>query len=359
MLFIASLGSGGAERVMTEVANGLIDQGIEVHLVTLDSEVPDFYRTDARVIRHNPGAQTLGTSLMCRLSRNVALISWMRRILRQYRPDAVLSFIDRTNILVTVAGLGLGLKIVVSERVDPAADHVLPFGWRLVRPWIYRLSQRVVVQTTDVATWVKQHWKLDATVIPNVLRQMPPPRREREKLIVSIGRLVRQKGFDLSIEAYGRLHSKHPDWRYVILGDGPLRQELETLRNRLQLENVLSFEGLVTDVEAWLERATICVQPSRFEGFPNVVMEAMAMGVATVSSDCRSGPRDLIQNQSEGMLVPVEDIDALEASLDRLMSDTTLCRQLGDAAMSIRNRFARNRILELWITALDLKVGPA
>jgi GalNAc-alpha-(1->4)-GalNAc-alpha-(1->3)-diNAcBac-PP-undecaprenol alpha-1,4-N-acetyl-D-galactosaminyltransferase len=354
MLFIASLGSGGAERVMAEIANGLVEQGMEVHLVTLDSETPDFYRTDARVIRHNPGPQMPGTSLLRRLARNAALMRWMRRMLRQYRPDAVLSFIDRTNILVSVAGFGLGLKIVVSERVDPAADNPLPFGWHLIRPWIYRLAQRVIVQTKDVAIWTKQHWKLDATVIPNVLRQLPTPQKKREKLIVSIGRLVPQKGFDLSIEAYARLFRKHPDWRYVILGDGPLRQELETLRSRFQLDHVLSFEGVVTDVEAWLERASICIQPSRFEGFPNAVMEAMAMGVATVSSDCRSGPRDLIQHQANGVLIPVEDIDALEASLDRLMSDMSLCQQLGASAMTVRDRYSRPRILELWVTALDL-----
>jgi len=359
MLFIASLGSGGAERVMAEVANGLVEQGIEVHLVTLDSEVPDFYRTDARVVRHNPGAQMSGTSLIRRVARNVALIRWVRRMLRQHHPDAVLSFIDRTNILVTVAGLGLGFKIVVSERVDPAADYTLPFAWRLVRPWIYRFSQRVVVQTKDVAAWVKQHWKLDAAVIPNVLRQMPTPQKQREKLIVSIGRLVPQKGFDLSIEAYARLFRKHPDWHYVIIGDGPLRQELENLRGRHSLENAITFAGRVRDVETWLERASICVQPSRFEGFPNVVMEAMAMGVAIVSSDCRSGPSELIQNQSDGMLVPVEDIDALAVALDRLMSDMTLCRQLGDSAMSIRDRLARDHVLELWITELDLQMGSA
>lgn len=352
MLFIASLGSGGAERVMAEIANNLVEEGIEVHLVTLDSETPDFFPIDTRVVRHNPGAQIHGNSLLRRLARITALISWMRRILRQHHPDAVLSFIDRTNMLVTIAGLGLGLRTVVSERTDPDANNTLPFGWRLVRPWIYRLDQCVVVQTNNVAIWVKQHWKLDAAVIPNVLRPMPIPQKQREKLIVSIGRLGSEKGFDLSIEAFARLHRKYPDWRYVILGDGPLRQELERLRNRLKLENALSFAGVVTDVEAWLERASICVQPSRLEGFPNAVMEAMAMGVATVSSDCRSGPRDIIQHQLNGMLFPTEDIDALETSLDLLMSDITLCQQLGDAAMSVRDRFARKRILALWTTAL-------
>ncbi len=353
LLFIASLSGGGAERVMSQIANGLAESGIEVHLSTWSgAQSPDFYPLDPRVTRHELGSLSPSSGRLLRLTRGLSVVMSMRHQIKALRPDAVLSFIDRTNIMAAIAAVGLNTRLVVSERVDPQANDTLPMGWRLVRPWAYRLCNLLVVQTTRVADWVANEWRIQASVVPNVLRAMPLPSQERMPLIVSVGRLVSQKGFDLSIEAFARLAPRYPSWRYVILGDGPLRPSLEALGQRFGLSEQLEFKGVVSDVDFWLERASICMQPSRFEGFPNAVMEAMAMGTATISSDCPSGPRDLITDAVDGLLVPVDSVDALESALERLLGDEALRRTIGHSAMSVRERFDRARVLRLWIDAL-------
>jgi GalNAc-alpha-(1->4)-GalNAc-alpha-(1->3)-diNAcBac-PP-undecaprenol alpha-1,4-N-acetyl-D-galactosaminyltransferase len=353
LLFIASLSGGGAERVMSQIASELAEAGYEVHLATWSgAQRNDFYTLDQRVTRHELGSHSTPRSAIGRALKGIGVLFAMRRVLRDVSPDSVLSFIDRTNIMVAVAALGTGVRVVVSERVDPASNDTLPIGWRIVRPWAYRWCDLLVVQTRSVAAWVARAWGIKARVIPNVLRAMPAPDAEREQVIVSIGRLVPQKGFEMSIEAFSRLAKRYPGWRYIVLGDGPLRQELESLGTRLDLGPRLEFKGVVADVDNWLAKASICVQPSRFEGFPNAVMEAMAMGVATISTDCDSGPRDLITDGVDGMLVPVGEVDALTAALDSLMADDALRQTIARSALSIRERLDRRRVMDQWIEAL-------
>jgi glycosyltransferase involved in cell wall biosynthesis len=171
---------------------------------------------------------------------------------------------------------------------------------------------------------------------------------ERETIILAVGRLVRLKGFDLLLKAFAQLHSAHPTWRLIILGEGPERQALEALRKELGLVNHFELPGQVRNPEAWMARAGLVVQPSRYEGFPNAVLEAMAMGAPVISSDCRCGPSEMIKDGVNGRLVPVDDIAALARVMGDLLSRKDERERLGHAAVAVRCDFSMDRIMPRW-----------
>jgi glycosyltransferase involved in cell wall biosynthesis len=176
--------------------------------------------------------------------------------------------------------------------------------------------------------------------------------------VLAVGRLNPQKGFDLLLRAFARIRSARTEWRLIILGEGGERRNLETLRDELGLSECVDMPGRVKDPELWMARAGLVVQPSRYEGFPNVVLEAMAMGAPVISSDCESGPSDIIRDRVNGRLVPVEDVAALASVMDELIRDKPERERLGRAAMSIRDDYAMETIMPRWEAALRDCVVP-
>lgn len=171
--------------------------------------------------------------------------------------------------------------------------------------------------------------------------------------IIAIGRLVHLKGLDLLLAAFAEAAEHFPEWQLDIFGQGPLREELEIKRNQLGLEKRVHFRGITTDVYAELERSNIFVLPSRIEGFPNVLLEAMAAGVAVIAADCKFGPGEIIDNENNGLLIPPENIPALTQALKRLMSDAELREKLGSAARSVQERYAEEKIVKRWINLIE------
>jgi len=183
--------------------------------------------------------------------------------------------------------------------------------------------------------------------------------RKIEKLIklaptiLSIGRLVPQKGFDQLLAAFSGLVGRFPEWRLVILGEGPMRSNLEEMCDNLGLKGQVTFSGTITITEHLLRCAKIFVLPSRYEGFPNALLEAMAAGMAVVSFDCPTGPREMIEPGTNGVLVPLGKISLLESSLAELMSDPQKRARLGDRARLVRELYSLAEISRQWMQVLD------
>ena len=163
---------------------------------------------------------------------------------------------------------------------------------------------------------------------------------------------MNQKGFDLLVRAFARIAPDFRDWRVMFIGDGDERSRLMRLCRDLEVEERVMFAGQRQDVELWMARAGIVVQPSRFEGFPNVVLESMAMGAAVISSDCASGPADLIEDGVNGRLVPVGDVEALSRVMGELMSQPDLRMRLGREATNVRQRFNEEIVMAQWQACL-------
>jgi glycosyltransferase involved in cell wall biosynthesis len=293
------------------------------------------------------------------LRSNVRRSRAIRAAIRTFAPDVVVSFIDQTNIRVLVATLGSTLPVIVSERIDPRR-HDIGSAWNLARRCVYPLARRLVVQSEAVAPWANTIVRpRQVRVLPNFVRELPPPVLSgRSKLdVVAMGRLDRQKGFDLLLRAFHRAKLADRGARLVILGDGREREGLAALSAELGLQGHLEMPGVVSAPEEWLTHAAVFVLSSRYEGFPNALLEAMALGCAVIATDCDSGPADIVRHEVDGLLVPVDDVDAMAAALTRLMDDEQLRQRLSAAAPGVRSRFSRNAIVDRWEDLIE-EVAP-
>ncbi|WP_309730543.1 glycosyltransferase, partial [Chamaesiphon sp. OTE_75_metabat_556] len=162
-----------------------------------------------------------------------------------------------------------------------------------------------------------------------------------------------RKGFDLLLKAFHQIHDRHPDWQLTILGEGEIRAELEDLRSQLQLTDRVHLPGAVHNVPDYLHQAALFVLPSRVEGFPMALCEAMVAGLPVLAADCLSGPRDIIEDGVNGLLVATENVEALAAGLDALMSDPAKRQQLAQAAAQILDRFGLERVMAMWSQEIE------
>ena len=163
-----------------------------------------------------------------------------------------------------------------------------------------------------------------------------------------MGRLVREKGFDLLLKAFSTVKKSYPEWSLTILGEGSLRSELECLSQSLDIVNSVHFLGRVKNPYEYLQQADIFVMSSRFEGFPNALCEAMACGLPVISTDCPSGPPEIIRDGVDGILVKNENVEALTEAMSHLISDEKQRQKLGNAAKAITQRFNLDNIMDVW-----------
>jgi glycosyltransferase involved in cell wall biosynthesis len=196
--------------------------------------------------------------------------------------------------------------------------------------------------------------RVPLTVIPNTIRSgLGPPSPLSEPVILAAGRLVRQKGFDLLIRAFAQVHDRHPEWRLVICGDGGWRARLEQLIEQLELGGAVSLPGPVEPLAREMDGASVFALSSRSEGFPLVLLEAMSKGLAVAAFDCPTGPRELIDDRDNGLLVPARDVGGLAAALDELMRDSALRGRLGDGAARTAQAFSMEAVGPRWDALIE------
>lgn len=363
------MAAGGAERVTATLAGAWADAGHDVHLITLEPLDRDFYPLDPRIERHALD--------LAGVSRNVAHAIWatqgrvraLRRVLRGIRPDAVVGMATTPAVLTVLASAGLGIHVVVEEHIHPPMKPIGRF-WEAARRRTYPHADQVVVLTSESLDWLRTTIPgARGSVIPNpvaypvpVTQPVVDPRSlmaDDRRLLLAVGRLYRQKGFDLLVPAFASLAGAHPDWDLVILGEGPERPALEALIAAEGLADRVRMPGVVGNVAHWYARADIYVMSSRFEGFPMTLTEALAAGCPAVSYDCDTGPRDLLSDEVSGLLVrPVGDVQALAMALGSMMADETARRRLAGQAVSVRERYSLERIMAKWDAVLGIPLDP-
>lgn len=351
-LVISSLGPGGAERVLSQLASYWAALGWDVTLLTFAANDSPVYQSLApEVSLRQLGLQRQSQGIVDAIRANIRRVMELRRAIRVSRPDAVLSFIDQPNVLTLLATCGLGLTVVVSERVDPA-QHPCALPWRVLRSLLYPFAAAVIVQTANVANYFHAAIRRRIVVLPNMV--MAPSRGPREwpfLVLGAVGRLEFQKGFDLLITAFAAIAERHPDWRLIIWGEGSERGALQRLADASGAGSHIRFAGLSPKLGSWVNDVDLFVLPSRYEGFPNALGEAMAAGLPVVAFDCPSGPSEIIREG--GILVPPQDVAALAATLDRVMGDEGLRQKLAAAARSDMARFAPDLVLRKWTRLME------
>lgn len=357
LLVISSLAAGGAQRVTVDLATWLIKHGHEVTLLTYSDPELDHFREPPGVRRLALRLLWDSTSPIDMLTSNVRRLRMMRSAIREEQPDVVISFIDITNVLTLMSTLGLRVPVIISERIHPAY-HPIGLRWRVARWLTYRFCDALVVQTEGIAKWARAVVARGRIrIIPNPLpRRTWPESVNREPVVLGVGRLHRQKGYDLLIEAFARSELP-PEWRLVLVGEGPERRSLGGLIQRLGLQDRVQMPGEVSDPEAWLAKASIFVLSSRYEGFPNVVLEALACGTPVVAFDCPTGPRDIL-GEDAGILLPQEDVGGLARTIRRLADDPSQRAMLSRSGAQALGHFAQDRINALWMELIVTVTRP-
>lgn len=389
-LVISHLGPGGAQRVVANAADILAERGIDLHLLVF-TERADAYPLDPRVKCHfwlprrdNRGAldlegdgiesdlappkapqaaRPLIRSIRQLVPSSVAfsyelirISAWLRRTIQKIEPDGVLSFLTQTNILTVIATRGLDTHTVISERNDPRLQRHRP-RVELLRRLVYRWADVVTANSKGALTALEPFVpKEKLAFLPNPLRASSTSEVAAygAPTVVTVGRLVEQKGLDVLLAAWAKAVEALPGWRLAVVGGGPLEGELKQLAGKLGIDSSVDWIGHVSDPFPLLRGAKLFVMTSRFEGTPNALLEAMACGLPAVVSDASPGPCELIGagESAGGLIVPVEDGGATAEAIIRLARDETLRRRLGLAARERARPHEADQAIEVWLRLL-------
>ena len=365
LFLVSSMQGGGAERVAALLCNHWAAQGHEVTLMpTFSGRGECLYQLDQRV-RMDYLADRVGSrsqSVFNKVRRYWAL----RCAIRGFEPDGIVSFLPHVNVAAVLSTLGLRIPVVVSERTYPPSMP-LSTGLEALRRLAYRRATCVIVQTQLTRTWLQDRYpKSRGRVIPNpVVYPLPQgaPVLKPASVVngarwvaMAVGRLSEEKGFELLLQAFGMLAQQYTEWDLVILGEGPERERLETQRDKLGLSSRVHLPGRAGNPGDWYTRADYYVMSSRFEGFPNTLLEAMAYGLPAVSFDCETGPADIIRHGEDGYLVPPDEgVAGLSRAMEMLMRDGEMRQRLGSVAVAVRERFSSDQIMAAWDEVLGLQ----
>ncbi|WPC34791.1 glycosyltransferase [Acinetobacter sp. YWS30-1] len=327
LMIIPSLSAGGAERVLSSLANDWIARNMcEIEMVVF-TNVEDFYEINENIKIHRFNYTSFSKFKYFELLK---LIYRLRRKILEINPDICFSFLRESNILTLISSMGLKNKIVISERDSPLT--ILPFHYNILRKKLYPLATGIIAQTTEYKEFIDNEINISKSiVIPNPVRSIEVSEVKREKIIINVGRLIPEKGHEYLLESFA-LCKKKKDWHLVLVGDGYLREKLEKKVRQLNLLQQVTFVGKSKEVDNWLCRSSIFAFSSISEGFPNALAEAMSASLPCVSFNCITGPSDLIFDGVNGFLVEVKNIQKFSERLDLLMENDELRINLGKRA---------------------------
>ncbi len=289
LLIISSLSLGGAQRVLTGMANFWAQRGKTVTIATFQSvaEKP-LFPLEKTITLLPLGLMSRSGSSVEGLYNNFRRIRIVRNLIRKQKPQVVISFLDTTNVLTLLAARGLDVPVIVTEMSDPAQVPLASL-WKLLRLITYRWAQGIGVVTSKARDYFPSALRERIAVIPNpvILEKQPPinPVPFPAPAVIYFGRLAAEKRVELLLQAFALLTTKYPEWRLVIIGDGPMRNLLESLRDELALGDRVVFLGLVESPHSLLPTCSFCVLVLRGSRFP---------WWRRWPVDCRLSPRNTI-----------------------------------------------------------------
>ncbi len=362
VLFVIGLmAGGGAERVVAGILRRLDRARFCPSLLLIEKRGPFLAHVpvDVPILdcgRHGAGGR----------------IGWIRnfvRILKREKPDVVVSFLWFPNAVTVICRFlsGVRCRLILSERltIDGSREGAAAeLARRATIRFLYPAADRILPNSEAMGRQFVERYGIPApkvAVIPNPVDIEAIRARgdesggageaaDRRLLVAGMGRLVAQKGFDLLVRALADVRSAV---RVVLLGEGPEERNLRDLAARMGVSDRVDFAGFVENPYPVLSRAAVFVLPSRYEGFPNVLVEAMALGLPCVAARCPTGPEEIVSDGVNGLLVPVEDPKRLAAAIDRLAADAPLRRQLGDAARERVKEYDAAAVVRRYESLLD------
>ena len=360
--FIPSLAGGGAERVMVDILRFIDRRTIQPVLLLLysyeDSPYGAYLLADVPIIV----VDRKSDSLFDKVRQAVSFL----KIVSREKPKIILSMLTHTNIMAILSGILSKIKVIISEhntlgKVISTKECRTILGVP-VSPMVkilYQYADRIIAVSGGIHDNLVEEFRVPSDKIRVIYNPIDIPRIRRlfevqmchpfvsapVPLIVSIGRLVPQKGFDFLVQAFGMVIAE-TDARLIIMGEGPERGPLEKLAEALGLSDRISFTGFQDNPCAFLAYADLYVLSSRYEGMPVSLLEAMACGVPVIASDCQSGPREILENGEDGTLVPVGDVEELAKAIVRLIKNKSLRAALSKTGVRRARDFSVEKVIK-------------
>lgn len=343
---IPFMSGGGAERVIANLSEEMIRRGHNVSIMmTAGNDIAYSLSDSIEIIRL--GDRTLGNPF-----KRFVRIAKMRRYYKGNRDVTYIGMETSTNIFAILASIGLRINLIVSERVDPGT-----YSAKWLRDIVYNLfGRKFVLQTKAAKDYFSKRIQRKTGIIPNPVCSALPPvfNGKRSNIIVAAGRLEDQKDYPILLNAFAILCNNNPtlDYKLHIYGKGSLEESLKNMADSLDISSKVVFKGFCSNIWDIENNASLYVLSSYYEGMPNSLIEAMAMGIPAISTDCPSGPSELIRNGENGLLVPVKDADALATAMEIVLSDAELSARLGNNARLIRQELSLDKICDEWLSVI-------
>ncbi len=339
VLVIPTLTSGGAERVISELANEWCNT-IDVTVVVL-YKAPIHYDIDRKVKIKCLSSKPVGTRLG-RVRQQIVNFYRFRKLVKSENPDFVLSFLTKFNIVNLLALIGCSVRVYVSDRSNVKAE--LNKTTRFFRKYVYRISNGIICQTNfQLEEVLETFGDIPAICINNPIRKVKCKSNfETNYRILTIGRLSPEKGHERMLRIFSTANI--PEWKLTIVGAGPLLDELKSLAQNLKIADRVEFYGTTKNVDELFQSHDIFLFTSFFEGFPNALAEAMCAGLACISYDCVSGPAELINNNENGFLIDEGDQNTFVEKLEILASNSELRKSFGVKAIESVSKLSTSDI---------------
>ena len=347
LFYISSMGGGGAQRVLWSLANYFCDNlGHNVFIAT-DLSSPSAYKFADKV---NLVDLENGMSNKRGIIHYISTLFSIRRIYKEMAPDIVISFQRGMNDMVLLALLGCKAKIICSEH----SHYLRKYGFveDLLMKLLYWKSDVITVLTRHDLKICNNRKKKNVVYMPNPLQKLEFGSERRNKQVLAVGDVDRweTKGFDLLLKAWGRICSKHPDWKLMIAGKGS-EKSMSHMRDISQSNSCINVEflGFRKDIATIMENSSVFALSSRFEGLPMALMEAMQAGCCCVSFDCETGPNEIISNGNNGLLVPALDVEKFSSALEKVISNEELRESFSmQASQSVQNKYGEEYVMNRW-----------
>ena len=348
-LYISSISKGGAERVIVNLAEYFYSRGYKVLLVTTRKEKEE-YQISEGIIRQisepSSGEMTGG-----RIDNFRVRFCKLKDIWRKERPDVILSFIGKNNLMAILTSLGLKIPVVVSVRGEPTEEYYNRW-MRLMAKGLFHFAAGVVLQTGRCYSFFPKAVRKKAVILKNPVHSNFFRERfegEREKTVAAVGRIDENKNHELLLRAFAGIAEEFPEYRLVIYGEGEKRKELQELAGKLGMEERISLPGNVDNVAELIYKISLFVLPSNTEGMPNTLIEAMLLGLPVIATDCPcGGPAELITHGVNGLLTPVGDAEKMKEALRMVLGNCQRADEMGREAAKLKMVYNAETVYKSW-----------
>ena len=349
LFYIDSLRAGGAQRVMSNLVSFFSERGYNVDLVN------DYVDGTPHLVRYSVPDSVNRLFLRDNIEgnkyvKNIQRIIKLREIIKKEKPDVVLSFLEKPNKRMLFASIGLKTKKVVSVRNDPNKEYGTRKSDKAIVNALFRFADGVVFQTNEAKQYFHTSIQKKSSIIVNPIAKIFFDTNwiGDKKQIVSFGRLEKQKNHRLLIYSFSKIAKDFCDYNLIIYGEGPLRQDLEHYIMELGLSDRVFLPGNTSNVAEILSHSSLFVLSSDYEGMPNALMEAMAVGVPCVSTDCPcGGPKELLNNIPQ-LLAPCSDSDVLSDRMRSVLKSAEDSKNNSIRVKSIASKFYPDLVYNQW-----------